>query len=58
MRYNTTFTTDSVSLITTVDAEDEGDALSAGLARVLDDLGLNLIPIRCQVDIEQVFEDA
>ena len=58
MRYNTTFTTDSVSLITTVDAEDEGDALSAGLARVLYDLGLNLIPIRCQVDIEQVFEDA
>lgn len=56
MLYNTTFTTDAVSITTTVEADDEGDALSAGLARILDDIGLNLIPIRCQAEIEQLFE--
>lgn len=54
MLYNVTFITDRVILTTTEDAEDSTDAHNRGLATILQELGLNLIPMRYQLEVEQL----
>lgn len=54
MRYNVQFVTDQVVLTTTVEADDAGEAHTQGLATVMYELGLNLIPIRYQIETEEL----
>jgi hypothetical protein len=58
MRYNVTFITDKVVLTTSVEATDEDQAHDQALATVSYELGLNLIPIRYQVEYEETEEYA
>ena len=53
-RYNVQFVTEKVVLTTTVEADDESEAHDQGLATVLYELGLNLIPIRYQLETEEL----
>jgi len=52
--FNVTFVTDRVSLITTVEAEDRGDAHTKALAEISEYLGLDLVPVRYQLEVEEV----
>ena len=54
MLYNVAFTTGRVTLTTTEEAEDTIDAHNKGLATILNELGLNLIPIRYYIQVEEV----
>lgn len=56
MQYNVRFITDRTVITTTVEADDEGDAHNQGLATVMYDLELNLIPLPYQVEFEEVEE--
>lgn len=52
--YNVSFVMDSAVLVTTVEAIDEGDAHSVALSRISDDLGLELIHTRYQIEVEKL----
>jgi hypothetical protein len=54
MLYNVAFITDRVTLSTTEEAEDSTDAHNRGLATILRELGLNLIPMRYNIHVEEV----
>lgn len=54
MEYNVSFVTDTAVITTSVRAEDEGDAHDFALDVIREDLGLNLIPIRYQIEIEEI----
>ena len=54
MLYNVSFITDRVTLTTTEEAYDTIDAHNKGLATILNELGLNLIPIRYNIQVEEV----
>lgn len=53
MLYNTTYTTNRVVLITTVDAQTDTEAYIVGLDTIYKELGLDLTPIRHQYEIEE-----
>lgn len=54
MLYNTQFITNRVILGVTVEAQDRDDAHTRGLDTIQQELGLNLIPIRYQIEVEEL----
>lgn len=54
MLYNTQFVTDRVTLGVTVEALDKDDAHTKGLDAIQTELGLNLIPMRYQLEVEEL----
>ena len=57
MRYNTTFITDRVLLLTTVEADDTSEAHTQGLETISYELGLDLRPIPYRVEYEEIDND-
>lgn len=53
MYYNVSFVTDSAVITTTVEARDYSEAHDNGLQVIREDLGLNLIEVRYQIEIEE-----
>ena len=56
MLYNTSFVMDRVTLMATVEAEDESSAHDLGVETIAEELGINLISerVRYQIEVEEV----
>jgi hypothetical protein len=52
--FNVSFVTDRVIVSTTVEANDDTDAHNKALEEVRDYLGLDLVPVRYQIEVEQI----
>jgi hypothetical protein len=53
MLYNTDFIMDRLIVSTTVEAEDTGDAHSRALSLIYDELGIDLVHHRYQIQVEE-----
>jgi hypothetical protein len=52
--FNVSFVTDRVIVSTTVEANDDTDAHNKALEEVRYYLGLDLVPVRYQIEVEQI----
>ena len=52
--FNVSFVTDRVIVSTTVEANDDTDAHNKALEGVRYYLGLDLVPVRYQIEVEQI----
>ena len=52
--FNVSFITDRVIVSTTIEAGDDTEAHDKALEEVRDYLGLDLIPVRYQIEVERV----
>jgi hypothetical protein len=52
--FNVSFVTDRVIVSTTVEANDDTDAHDKALEEVRYYLGLDLVPVRYQIEVEQI----
>jgi hypothetical protein len=52
--FNVSFITDRVIVSSTVEAENKTDAHDKALEEVRDYLGLDLVPVRYQIEVERV----
>jgi hypothetical protein len=53
--FNVTFVLETFTINTTVEAQDRNHAHSLGLELIATETGLNLIPIRYQIEIEEIY---